>query len=283
MLTSTLARPLAEGFLYPEGPRWRDGWLWFSDQHDGHVRAMTPGGLITLALEIPGRPSGLGWLPNGDLLVVSMALRCLYRWDGEQLSLHAELGALHPGESNDMVVADDGTAYVGNVGFDFHAGETPRATCLAGVEPGGGTWLAAEGLLCPNGSVITDDGRLIVAESLAHRLTQFDINACGRLSNPRLFAALGDHVPDGICLDAENAVWFASPFANAVIRVHEGGAITEQVEVDGAHPYACMLGGNDRRTLFICCAPDHDPARTRQLRGGRIDSVQVEIPGAGLP
>lgn len=277
------ATTLVRGFAYPECPRWHDGWLWFSDQHDGYIRAMTANGLITLALEIPGRPSGLGWLPNGDLLVTSMEQRCLYRWNGEQLSLHADLSALHPGESNDMVVAANGNAYVGNIGFDFNGGEEPRPTTLVQVSPDGQCREAASDLTCPNGAVITEDQRLIIAESLAHRITQFDIGPEGELLRRRLFAQLNGHVPDGICLDEEGCIWAAIPFAGEVVRITEGGEILDRIAISGANPYACILGGDDRRSLFICCAPDHDPTRTLALRGGRIDVARVKVAGAGLP
>lgn len=279
------ALTLASGFAFPEGPRWRDGHLWFADQHDGLVRCLSPAGAVIEVFRLPGNPSGIGWLPDGDMLVVSMHERRLYRRSSGVLVVHAELGAVHAHHSNDMVVDAQGRAYVGNIGFDFHAGEEVRSTALAMVLPDGAVELAADELVCPNGTVITPDGRtLIVAESLASRLTAFTIDEAGRLADRRVFAELPEAgVPDGICLDAEGCVWAALPYAQAAVRVSEGGSITDRVLVEGAMPYACMLGGDDRRDLYLCVAPDHDPGKTLELRGGRIDVARVAVPGAGWP
>ncbi|MBK6287097.1 MAG: SMP-30/gluconolactonase/LRE family protein [Gammaproteobacteria bacterium] len=279
------ARTLASGFAFPEGPRWREGYLWFADQHDGLVRCLSPVGAVIEVFRLPGNPSGIGWLPDGDMLVVSMHERRLYRRTSGALVVHAELGVVHAHHSNDMVVDGQGRAYVGNIGFDFHGGEEVRSTAMALVLPDGTVELAADGLACPNGTVITPDGRtLIVAESLASRLTAFTIDEAGRLADRRVFAELAEAgVPDGICLDAEGGVWAALPYARAAVRVCQGGAITDRVPVEGALPYACMLGGDDRRDLYLCVAPDHDPAKTLELRGGRIDVARVAVPGAGWP
>lgn len=279
----THPRTIASGFAFPEGPRWHDGKLWFSDQHDGFVTILDPTGTVEERFAVPGGPSGMGWMPDGTLLVVSMHERRLYRRSADKrLVVHAELADFHPGHSNDMVVDRHGRAYVGNIGFDFDAGEAPRQTCIVAVAPDGKAEIAADGIDCPNGTVIAADGRtLIVAESMGHRLSRFDIDETGRLSNRRLFADLGDHVPDGICLDAEGAVWVASPYARAVIRVRPGGEIAERIVIADANPYACMLGDADGRTLFICCAPAHDPLATVETRMGRIDAVRVTAPSAG--
>jgi len=276
---------IARGFAFPEGPRWHAGSLWFADQHDARVRRLAPDGQLLEEFPVPGRPSGMGWLPDGSLLVVSMLERRLYRRDGDALRLYADLSSVHPAHSNDMVVDATGRAWVGNIGFDFHGGESTRATAIARVDRDRGVHCAATDLLCPNGSVVTPDGRtLIVAESLASRLTAFTIEADGTLGGRRVFAALPEgHVPDGICLDAEGCVWYASPYSHAVFRVRDGGEITDSAPIADAMPYACMLGGADRCTLFICVAPDHDPEQTVKLRGGRIDVATVATPGAGLP
>ena len=281
----TQARTIAAGFAFPEGPRWHEGRLWFSDQHTGEVVVLDPDGTVAERFAVPGGPSGMGWMPDGALLVTSMHERRLYRRAADgTLAVQAELAAYHPGHSNDMVVDVTGRAYAGNIGFDFNAGEAPRPTCIVAVAPDGTVEVAADALDCPNGTVITPDGKgLIVAESMGNRLTRFDVGADGRLSGRRLFADLGDHVPDGICLDAEGAIWAASPYAGEVIRVREGGEIVERVTIDGAKPYACMLGGSDGRDLFVCCAPDHDPTVTVKARGGRIDVARVGVAGAGLP
>ena len=279
------ARTLASGFAFPEGPRWREGCLWFADHHDGVVRCLSPAGAVLEVFRLPGNPSGIGWLPDGDMLVVSMHEQRVYRRSSGLLVVHAELGGVHAHHSNDMVVDGHGRAYVGNTGFDFHAGEQVRATTMALVQPDGTVEVAASDLMCPNGTVITPDGcTLIVAESLASRLTAFTIDEAGHLSGRRVFAEMPDGgVPDGICLDAEGCVWVAVPYAQAVVRVREGGSILDRVPVDGAMPYACMLGGDDRLDLYLCVAPDHDPVKTIELRGGRVDVARVGVPGAGWP
>jgi sugar lactone lactonase YvrE len=278
------ARTIADGFAFPEGPRWHGGLFWFSDQHNRKVHALQPDGAVVEEFDVAGQPSGLGWLPNGDMLVVSMLERVLYRRHAGALKRHADLAPLHPCQSNDMVVDRAGRAYVGNIGFDFEHGAEPASTCIALVEPDGAISIAASDLMCPNGTVITPDGKtLIVGESMGRRLTAFDIGADGKLTNRRLFADLGEHVPDGICLDSEGCVWVASPYASAVIRVRPGGDIADRVPVENGNPYACMLGGESGEILFICCAPHHDRKETLAAMGGRIDVARAPAPRAGWP
>lgn len=281
---SAAPRCLASGFAFPECPRWHEGSLWFSDQHDGFVHRLGPAGEVLEAFRVPGDPSGIGWLPDGDMLVVSMHERRLYRRSNGTLAPWAELGALHPGHSNDMVVDARGRAYVGNIGFDFDKGETPCTTAVALVHADGSVERACDGLMCPNGSVISPDGRtLIIAESLAFRLHAWTIGDDGRLQDHRVFAEFGSGIiPDGICLDAEGCVW-TSTVGPSVVRVREGGEILDRITVTGGNTYACMLGGPDRRDLYICVAPDHDRNTTLRERGGRIDVARVGVPGAGLP
>jgi sugar lactone lactonase YvrE len=252
--------------------------------HDGRVVTVDPSGRSETVLALDGdEPSGLGWLPDGRLLVVAMHARRLLRREPDgRLVPHAELGALAHFHANDMVVDRHGRAYVGNFGFDLNGGGTQRATNLALVHPDGRAELASDDMMFPNGSVITSDGRtLIVGESFRACLTAFDVGVEGRLSNRRVWAKLERAVPDGICLDAEGAVWVASPVSKGVLRVREGGEVLERIEVEH-QAYACMLGGPDRRTLHICTAETHDPAKTG-TRGGRIEVVDVGVPGAGLP
>jgi sugar lactone lactonase YvrE len=279
--------PLVEGLVYPECPRWHSGLLWFSDQHAGIVATVDPAGRLEEALAVPGRPAGLGWLPDGTLLVVSMDDHALLAREGSGLRPVADLSPLHPGPSNDMVVAANGDAYIGNIGFDYYGGEPARTTVVALVRTaGGGPVVAAGDLLVPNGMVITPDARhLVVAESFAHRLTRFDIAADGTLSGRRVFAELGERIPDGICLDADGGVWFASVTDHSVLRVVEGGAITHRVSTGDRQAYACMLGGPDRRTLFLCTANADEPAAAIAARGGAIETLDAPAPapGAGLP
>jgi len=233
---------------------------------------------------VPALPSGLGWLPDGRLLVVSMEDRRLLRLDPDGLHQMADLSSLATYHCNDMVVDSKGRAYIGNFGFDIHA-EKPdyRKAEIVLVEPDGHARVAAGDLAFPNGTVITPDGKtLIVGESFGARLTAFDLAEDGSLSNRRVWAKLEKAVPDGICLDAEEAIWVASPISGAVLRVHEGGEVSERIPV-ATQAFACMLGGEDQRTLFICTAEDTHPARCRANRRSRIEIVRVDVPGAGFP
>jgi sugar lactone lactonase YvrE len=275
---------VASDLVFGEGPRWHDDALWWSDMHDARVLKLGPTGAVETVCRVEGRPSGLGWLPGGDLLVVSMTDRRVLRLgvDGA-LATHADLSKVAPRRANDMVVDRRGRAYVGNFGFDFDRGEPVAPTVLALVMPDGAVSVVAEDLYFPNGSVITEDGRtLIVAETWGARLTAFDIADDGTLSNRRVWAQLPETaVPDGICLDAEGAVWVASPTANACLRVKDGGEIAERIEI-GRGAFACMLGGEDRRTLYMCTADSTDGDALKK-RTGRIEAVKVAVPGAGLP
>ena len=275
---------LLDGLAFPEGPRWHDGRLWFSDMYDHWVLAVDLRGRAERIVEVPNQPSGLGWLPDGRMLVVSMLDRRLLRLERDRrLTEVANLSAVVRSQCNDMVVDDLGRAYIGNFGFDFAAGEPASPTDLVMIDADGSVRVVADGLIFPNGSVITPDRRnLIVAETFASCLTAFDVEPDGGLARRRAFAQLDGTTPDGICLDAEGAVWFASPGGNEVIRVREGGTITDRISTDGLSAFACMLGGVDRRTLFVCVSDWTGPKTTR-TRPGRILMVSVETPGAGLP
>ena len=275
---------LLDGLAFPEGPRWHAGRLFFSDQHDRRVVVMDPDGKSETVVEVPQQPSGLGWLPDGRMLVVSMLDRRVLRIEDGQLIEHADLSSLAPGECNDMVVDTSGRAYVGNFGFDMYGGQEARETCLIAVEPDGSARVVADGLAFPNGTVITDDGRtLVVGESYAGRLTAFTITGDGALADRRLFAQLNGAVPDGICLDAEGAIWVACPLTGRCLRIHDGGEVLDEIAVSNNFAYACMLGGEDRRTLYMCTAPSSDPKETIRLRSGHIESLPVDVPGVGLP
>ncbi|HZC46243.1 MAG TPA: SMP-30/gluconolactonase/LRE family protein [Candidatus Acidoferrum sp.] len=274
---------LIDGLAFPEGPRWHQGKFYFSDMHAHQVIAVDMAGTPAIVCDVPGRPSGLGWLPDGRMLVVSMRDRKLMRLDRDGLKTFADMSKLAPFDCNDMVVDARGRSYVGNFGFDLHKGETPRGTTLVMVGPDGVARVAAEELMFPNGMVITPDGKtLIVGETFARRLTAFDIGADGSLTNRRVWAELGESLPDGICLDAENAIWVACPRSSEVIRVQQGGAVVERIKVE-TDAFACMLGGADGKTLFVATAPDSDPEKCRATRGGRIEIAEVEVPRAGLP
>jgi sugar lactone lactonase YvrE len=276
-------KTLLEGLAFPEGPRWRGGELYFSDMHFHEVVAMKPDGSRRTHFKHNDAVSGLGWLPDGRMLVVSMIDRRLLRLEDGKAVLHADLSGIATGNVNDMVVDAQGRAYVGNFGFEFPGGE-PKAARMARVDADGTTGVAADELMFPNGTVITPDGHtLIVGESMGGRLTAFDIGADGALSNRRVWAQLpGGAVPDGICLDAEGAIWVASPSTNDAIRVREGGEVVDRVAADRG-VYACMLGGADKKTLYLLTASSTDPDECRALKSGRIEAAQVDTPGAGLP
>lgn len=285
--------PFASGLAFPEGPRWHEGALWCADIAAGSILRFDGQGRATPVAEgIPG-VSGLGWLPDGQLLAVAGKQRALLRHDGSRWHTHADLAPFAPADCNDMVVDAQGRAWVGNWGFDFAGGAKPVSTVVLRVDPDGAVAVAADELWFPNGSVVTPDGRtLIVAETFGGRLTAFTIGDDGRLLDRRIWAAFESARPDGICLDAEGAVWLASPMTGEVLRVREGGAIAARIAAPN-DVVACMLGGADRRTLYILSCPlrapneatlrFHDSAELRALRGGRIDQVRVEVPGAGLP
>lgn len=276
---------LIDGLAFPEAPRWRNDRLWFSDMYDDTVRTVSLDGQMETILTLPGQPSGLGWLPDGTLLVVNMHERLLLRRDADGLHTVADLAPLAPWHCNDMVVDAQGRAYIGNFGFDDRSKEADavRPTVLILVTPDGAARAVAHDLLFPNGMVITPDGRtLIVGESYGRRLTAFSIAEDGSLFDRRLFAPLSGATADGMCLDAEGAVWVASPISRECLRVREGGEVLARVPVE-TQAIACMLGGPDRRTLFVLTAPLTRRDKGRAVRQGRIEIVQVDVPGAGLP
>ena len=287
------AAVIRTGVYFGEGPRWHDGRLWYSDFFDHAVHAMDVDGNDERVLEIDDRPSGLGWMPDGSMLIVSMTRRHVLRWDGTgRPALHADLSALAPFHCNDMVVDAVGRAYVGNFGFDLDAFAKapsgpvrPMNTVLVRVDPDGRTAVAAGDLGFPNGTVITPDGHtLVVGESFARRLTAFDVADDGALGNRRVWADTGaiDVAPDGICLDYEGAIWVANPFARQCVRVAEGGEKLDEVATSMT-AYACMLGGPEGRHLFILTAPTSDAERAGAAPLGAIEVVEVDVPHAGLP
>ena len=276
-------KTLVQGLVFGEGPRWHDGKLWYSDMHARWVMTVDPAGRTERVVEVPNLPSGLGWLPDGRLIIVSMRDRQLLRLEGKKLTPHADLSKLASFDCNDMVVDALGRAYVGNFGYDLHANGARQPAELVLAMPDGKARVVARDLEFPNGTVITPDGKtLIVGESFGAKLTAFDVESDGSLARRRVWAAIENMVPDGICLDAEGAIWVASPLSEEMLRVREGGTVTHRFK-PSLHPYACMLGGADRRTLFMVTAETHDPTEALAKRSGRIETVEVEVPGAGLP
>ncbi len=273
---------LAEGFVFAEAPRWHDGELWFSDMHGEAVYSTTPSGETTRRLALPGgKPSGIGFLPDGSALIVSMTERVLLRRapDGSH-SVHARLDTLVDDELNDMVVAPNGTAYVGS----YPDPENPSEGLLLKVLPDGSASVAARDMHFPNGTVLSPDGRtLIVAESKGRRLTAFDVDAHGDLGGRRVVAATPDAAPDGIALDAEGAVWAAFPLAREFRRILPGGEVTDRVRVGGRMAVACTLGGPDRRTLFLASAAEWNAVDLGGDVTSVIETLRVAVPGAGTP
>ena len=283
-MTLNRTETIDDGLAFGEGPRWHEGALWLSDMHAGEVLRVGTDGQVNTVVEVENSPSGLGWLPDGQLLVVSMQDRRLLRFDGSQLHEHADLSPFATFHCNDMVVDGTGRAYVGNFGFDLHTGGKPVAARLVCVETDGSARAVADDLMFPNGTVITPDGStLIIAESFGARLTAFDIAANGDLSNRRVWAELPKGaVPDGICLDSEGGIWSASPTTCECIRQDEGGEITHRVEL-GQGAFACMLGGADGTTLYILTADSSDPAECAANRTGKIEAAAAPYPGTGWP
>ena len=288
------AQVLCEGLHFGEGPRWREGRLWFSDLYAKAVKSVSLAGDLRLEFEIDDQPSGLGWMPDGDMLVVSMTRRrILRRSPSGQISVHADLAELASFHCNDMAVDARGRAYVGNIGFDIERELISRGRAsvfadhptakLAVISPDGAITVAADDLHVPNGTVITPDGKtLIVAESLAGRLTAFDVGADGSLINRRVWASMAPRAPDGIALDASGAIWVANPAASECVRIAEGGEVLDVVTTS-RNCYACTLGGEDGKTLFMPTATSFFSRESAQARKGRIEIATVDVPHAGLP
>ncbi|WP_020417912.1 SMP-30/gluconolactonase/LRE family protein [Amycolatopsis sp. ATCC 39116] len=287
------------GFSYLECPRWHEDRIWFADFYTHLVQSsLEDGSDLRVEAEVPGQPSGLGWLPDGRLLVVSMRdARLLRREPDGTLVTHADLSAHVTGHPNDMVVDAQGRAYVGNFGFDLMNGAPVAPANLLRVDPDGSVTVVAEDLWFPNGSVITDDGVLLVDETFGNRVTAFDIAADGSLTNRRVWAKFGEPLterefekalpqlavaPDGCCLDAEGALWVADGIGGRLLRVREGGEIADEIR-PGTGVFACMLGGADGRTLFACAAPDFNEHARKDAREASLLAFRVEVPHAGRP
>lgn len=271
---------LATGFAFPEAPRWHGGELWVSDMHGPEVLRIDAAGRISSVVTVPNLPSGLGWLPDGRLLVVSMEDRKVMRLEAGGLAEHADLGSVATWHCNDMVVDRLGRAYVTNFGDDSHPGVPPRPGKIALVMPDGRVSAVADDMGFANGMAISPDGRTFyVGETRSEppRITAFDIATDGSLSNRRVVMAFTDAAPDGICLDAEGALWVASPFTNEALRVLNG-EIVERVSTGDQGCYAVALGGTDSHTLFICTSGSWVPEEARRLRNGRVCTVTVDVP-----
>lgn len=293
--TTTILRDLS----YLEGPRWHDGRIWVADFYTHQVlSAREDGSELRLEAEVPNQPSGLGWLPDGRLLVASMRDRTLLRREADgTLVTHADLADHVRGHLNDMVVDAQGRAFLGNFGFDLMGGAPLEPANLLRIDPDGTVTEVATDLWFPNGMVITDNHSLLLGETFGNQITAFDITPDGTLVRRRAWAKFGDRPterdldkalaqvrvgPDGCCLDAEGALWIADAVNSRLIRVREGGEIVEEIQ-PGTGVFACMLGGSDGRTLFACAAPDFAEHNRKHTREASLLAIRVDIAHAGLP
>ena len=294
-MESLTSRVLRTGLSFGEGPRWHDDRLWFSDFYRHGIFSVDPrGNDERLEHDVPTQPSGLGWLPSGDLLAVSMTDHKVLRFSENEVSVFADISEYCGFWANDMVVSAKGISYVGNFGFDLDQmlldvgveglmASGPITTNLVVLNQVGKVIQVIPDMAFPNGSVITPDGKtLIVGETMTFNLTAFDIQSDGTLSNRRIWAQLEFTATDGMCLDADGQIWLANALTNKVLRVKEGGEITGEVTTTQT-AFACMLGGEHRTTLYIMSAPSSDRFKIADVTEGAIEVVEVSTPGAGLP
>jgi sugar lactone lactonase YvrE len=276
---------LAEGLGFAEAPRWHDGRLFVSDIAARQVLAFGLDGSREVVCEVAAAPSGLGWLPDGRMLLCSMHDRRVLRLEAGRLVTHADLTAVVTDDLNDMIVSADGNAYVGNFGYTAAPGATPVSTGLVLVRPDGSVERQPGELFRPNGMAITPDGRtLVVAETRVHRLTAFRIDPDGSLRDPRLFAELPrGSWADGICLDSEGCAWVADPKGRRAVRIDESSTILDSVDTAPLPTVACVLGGPRRDLLFLLQAPVRPMEQGRADPQSRIEYLTVPVGGAGRP
>lgn len=293
-MTNYQTTRIRDGLAFGESPRWRDGRLWFSDFYRRGVFTLSPDGSDErMEFEVPGQPSGLGWLPDGDQLCVSMTDHLVLRVGRSGTSVHADISAYCGFWANDLTTGATGVAYVGNFGFDLDdviarvgvdglLASPPPTTNLVVLGPDGSVRQVVADMSFPNGAVITPDGStLVVAETMASRLTAFTVAPDGTLHDRRVWAQLDFAAPDGICLDADGQVWFANAISNTCQRVQEGGTITATVSTTQT-AFACALGGEDLSTLYVMTAPTSSRFHVANARLGAVESVRVDVPGASL-
>ncbi|WP_213575199.1 SMP-30/gluconolactonase/LRE family protein [Rhodococcus sp. USK13] len=291
---------IAAGFTYTEGPRWHEDRLWFVDFYTHSVNVVNPDGSVERVCTVEHQPSGLGWLPDGRMLVVSMKDRKVLRRESDgALVEHADISAHCRGYANDMVVAANGQAYVGEFGFDLMGGADHENGVVVLVEADGTSRVVAGGLSFPNGMCISPDGKtLYVNELFGNRISQFEIEPDGTLGPREDFASFGDLAdepsvekrlaactiaPDGQTLDADGAVWIADCVNQRAVRLGEGGTVLDEVSTAPLGVFAVALGGHDGRTLFLSVAPDFDETKRSAAREAKVLSTTVDVPHAGRP
>jgi sugar lactone lactonase YvrE len=278
-MTAISPRLLADGFMFLEAPKWRDGTLWVSDVFAHEIHALSETGRRTQRIAVPNRPSGLGFLSDGTLIVASAKDRKLLQIHGDRLSDYADLSRHAAGWVNDFAVDPHDRIFVGDFGYDFAGGEPPKPTHLHRVDPNGSISKVAESVEFPNGSVLIDHGRtLIVAETWACRITAFDVDTAGELSNRRIFADLGHRQPDGLCADAKGALWVGIYNTGEFVRVESGGGITNVIRFEGSG-ISCTLGGQSGRTLFLTAFLGTEADMSAGKRNSAVYAAEVEIPG----
>lgn len=285
METTTLEmQPFVSGIGFGEGPRWHEGSLWLSDIVGRQVLRVDAGGRTEVVVATPGEPSGLGWLPDGTLLVVQMDEHEVWAWQAGQLRRYSGTAPMSRAKLNDMVVDRHGRAWVSNLGFDYER-EPVRTTNLVCIDPGGRARIAARDIWCPNGLAIAEDGEILfVGQSASAQVLEFAIGTGGSLENRRVFGTLPEGaVSDGICVDGDQALWIASPTTREFLRMERGGRITHRVPTGERHAIACVLGGPGRRTLYCVTAATMSLRAAHGTRDGRVERVQAPVPGAGVP
>jgi len=273
---------LFDGLRFPEGCRWHDGRLWFSDMHTGRLYSADPGTAdLRIEFSVDARLSGMDWLPDGTLVVSSMLDRLvLRRRPGGDVEVHADLSGVTPHPINDLIVDRSGRIIVGGFGHDLYGGAEQSPGPLIGVDADGSPTVLVDDMVFPNGMVLLTDGTLVVAETWAARLTAFDIAADGALVNRRLWAALPEgSTPDGICRDSDDAIWVSSIADGRFLRVRAGGEVTAVVDLDGRLAVDCILGGSDGRTLLMSTSNSWQPDETLGHEG-RIEQLRVDGPAA---
>jgi sugar lactone lactonase YvrE len=273
-MTAREATLLADGFVFLEAPKWQDGKVWISDVMDGAIYTVTLDGRREKVCAVPGKPAGLGFMPDGTLIIASLLDKKLLQWSGGVLSDYRDLSML-AGPPNDFVIDGKSRIYLGDFGYDRFGGEAPKATNLVRIDPDRSISIVAEDVEFPNGAAIINDGRtLVVNETWVGRITAFDLSEDGTLANRRLFADLGDRGPDGMCADAEGALWIGCYNSGDVLRVKDGGEITHHYHFNGGG-ISCALGGEDGHTLFMTCfigaEADITRRRTSAIYTDRVD------------